>query len=293
MSVWLSHNGASLDAFANKRAFSRVDSVALGRLDSLGELVNWIDSKDEQDGTWHYFESLRDYMRFWVRDDVCDFVQLDNKPGVRLDIVYHSQNDADSLLSPNDCGPASSVMMLERAGIVSTVDAFMRKAGINHGGFTSFSDNIRGLSEYGLNATVERPFHISSIIKRLQAGEPVMNLVRYNHLRPGQNYGHFLVTVGYRYQNKALSMLVHDPNDAPYVDYPIKQYGLAIGYSGASENMPFQSLVVNNYPDFDDIVSDGIVNDEASYDSMTKAAYRRAVLQRLDNILTILSRSGS
>ena len=251
MLCWVNSVGDSFNKFTNKRKVATTTSAVVGKLSSVGELANLEEQVQQADGAWLHFRALAG-SSFWVRSDVCEYVMLESQPSVQLDITYHSQNDGDSKFSYNDCGPASSCMMLERAGIHVRVDDFMRVAGITHKGFTGFEDNMHGVAAYGLKAQYKRPFQISEIITELQRGNPVFSLIRYSHLIPGKDYGHFIVTVGYYDENSKLYMVIHDPNNKPNMAYEASVYGAALTYAGSPANMGYQSYVITNYPDSSD-----------------------------------------
>lgn len=287
MLCWLNGLGQSANNYTNKRANPTTFSSVVGRLSSIGELTNYVDSVPQSDGTWHKFRSL-DNVDFWVRGDVCDYVSLEEYPFIKLDVEYHSQNDADSNISLNDCGPASSCMMLERAGISATVKEFMSMAGINHGGFTHFNDNMRGIRQYGFTPDHRRPVHLSEIIRQIQKTYPVFSLIRYHHINAGKHYGHFLVTVGYKVIGKQLWMIVHDPNRKPYMEFAAEQFGKALAYEGSTQNLPFQSMVITDYPPLEDVGGEPLPDPTPDPQPEPVEDFETLVLLKLDKIIKLL-----
>lgn len=266
--MWINASGSSPVNGVNKRADFSTTSTVVGSFDSLGELALYIGrSPNWSDTGWWKLHSLDDGKSYCARNDVFkkvllydpsnedDVLESQVLTGVKaiphktvLDIAFHSQNDSNSNLSPNDCGPASSTMMLERAGIHVTVNEFMQRAGITHTGFTSIADNIRALKLYGLEAVAVKPLHIADILVEIGFNKnPVFCLVYYTHLNPGKYYGHFLVAVGYELLNGKLSIIVHDPNRSAYMRFSVESFAKAIGYVGSSGNQPFQGIRVENY----------------------------------------------
>lgn len=265
MLVWINGKGSRLNDFVNKRASHSTKSNVVGRLDSLGQLAKSTD-KEFEDGAHTWCEYNDDSGNFWIRDDVhgrFDFEHVE----FALDAEYFSQNDENSDLSINDCGPASSATILAYDGVITSVNQFMKKAGISHGGFTSFADNQRGIHAYTYRTEFERPMHLHRILDLIVNSKvPVFSLVYYHQLYNGRRFGHFLVPVGYRIEFEPdqetvrdVKILVHDPNDVAktgYRDISINKFAKAIGYVDGSGNMPFQSMYISNYKNPPSILSE-------------------------------------
>ena len=255
--IWINAVGGSPSNAVNMRKSPSTSSEIVGKLSTLGVLAQVTGTSNQSDGVWYKF-NFRDSKQAWIRNDVIDGVHLGYSPIQTrypviplkriLDVKFHSQNDRDSNMSYNDCGPASSTMMLEHAGKSVTVNDFMVTAGINHGGFTNFNDNIRGIARYGETSEARIGTRISDILYEVgYMGNPVFSLVYYHHLNAGKRYGHFLVPLGYEIKNGTLYIVAHDPNRIAYMRFTASDFSNAIGYVGGSGNMPYQSLFVTSY----------------------------------------------
>lgn len=265
MLFWINGKGSSPNDFVNKRESHTTKSNVVGRLNSLGQLATSSGNKF-QDGEYVWYEYNDDSGIFWIRDDVHGRFKFEYAE-FALDVQYFSQNDDNSDLSVNDCGPASSAMILSYDGVNTSVSQFMQKAGINHGGLTSFADNQRGIQSYSYRTIFERPMHMHRILDLIVNEKvPVFSLVYYHQLYSGKRFGHFLVPVGYRIEFSSdqksvpdVKVLIHDPNDfagTGYRDIPIHKFVKAIGYVDGSGNMPFQSMYISNYENSPQILSE-------------------------------------
>lgn len=324
MYAWINSHGAYPNTAANKRGTPSVLGPIVGSLSALGELVILKQHSIEADGIWTNFISISNGQSFWIRNDVFDGVNflgegqsqsmIDDIPEkVILDIKFHSQNDQDSNASPNDCGPASSTMMLEHAGTSVTVNEFMKTAGINHTGFTNFNDNIRGLEKYKqlngdqIDAEYRRPTHISNILREIGKNHnPVFCLVYYHHLNPNKKYGHFLVAVGYELINDRLNIVSHDPNRVQYMRFDVVDFANAIGYVNGSGNMPFQGLMITNYPPYKEIypepepepepipnpIPDPEPDPSEGSDGADGLDYEKMMLEKMDKVIQLLTKQN-
>jgi len=249
--VWLNGLGR-WDERVNKREQPSTSSMIVGTVNGAGELAIYIRSQPHSDGIWHNFQG-QDGKYYWIRNDVISMVNLSSSDAISVKpITYHSQNDANSNLSPNDCGPACSVMMLSHGKITTTVNEFMRVAGINHTNYTSFAENMRGISRYGLTSTVRQGIHLSHILEYIINNKhPVFSLIYINPLRPNEYYSHFVVVSGYKLSGWNLQIEIQDPNirDGHNKLYSANAFAEALGQKGSSSNYPWQSLFILDYPE--------------------------------------------
>jgi uncharacterized protein YvpB len=130
--------------------------------------------------------------------------QIDSALGnqVLIDVPYRSQWDADAQLSTGDCGIVSVAMICNWKGISITPDQLIRKAGLATGrSLYSFAELMLAGKAVGLNFRYVRPARWDDIRAELDAGRPVIPLLRYGELIGNQDVtftgGHFLVVVGY------------------------------------------------------------------------------------------------
>lgn len=248
---WINANS---EPGANVRAAPKVTTdKAVRTLTTSGALVERVGSLNTSDGhTWHEYV-FADSGRGWIRDDVHKRVELANVT-VQLDVPYRTQSDLhpDSDRNRNDCGPASLSMLMAYAGVDATVDAVSEEMGLVGANFSHFADIERTARGFDFKPATRQSFQLTDVLASLIQGYPVLSLVYYHVLKPGKKYGHFLVPVGYILEtnSKALSIVVHDPNDREFVVYPAAQFADALAYRGSTQNGPFQSLVFTNWADF-------------------------------------------
>lgn len=238
---YLNHIGARKDSFANIRSSPSIYAPTVGRLTALGGLAEKIE--EEENWTKFNFNNIQG----WVRNDVFHGVNLGYSLGVDLDISYVSQNDNDSRLFPNDCGPASLLMLMKYEGLEKvTVNEVSKRAGLQGRSFSSFANLMNAAEQYGFKTIFKRPFHISEIIEKLNQDIPVLALVYYHQLIPNKHYGHFLVVKGYELEDENLYITVDDPNLFSGMIYPVDQFAKALAQVGTNHNMPFQVLYIEN-----------------------------------------------
>jgi hypothetical protein len=234
----------------NLRQSATTSSPVVGTLSRLGLFCESLGERYIDGYMWYEFKSLDNYLRnknFWVRGDVFHQAILNGTNHEVKPLTYHSQNDANSNVSPNDCGPASACIMLSHANHNITVNGFMYDAGINHTGFTTFMENTKGLRVQGYDSEVMQSFTLSKILEQIVNNKPVFSLVYYHNLIHGNRYGHFLVIAGYKIENNELLILTYDPNtNVRY--FSDEMMTNALGYVGGAGNLPYQSLLVN-YPE--------------------------------------------
>lgn len=244
--AWVNASGSG---GTNIRATASTTAAIKRTLTDKGELAKRGRSQPVADYIWHEYTFLNG-VTGWARADVHRWVELMPSEET-LDVPYYSQNDADSNLWPNDCGPAALAAMMAYAGRKYTVNDVARRAGMVGSEFSSFQQLITAAKSYGFDAVHKRPFLLSDIIASLIDGYPVLSLVNYAQLKSGKNYGHFITVVGYALTGQSLEVVIHDPNDRSYARYPAAQFAKAIAYEGSTANMPFQSLIFTNWKDFE------------------------------------------
>lgn len=243
--VWVDAVTRDLTLGSNKRAGATVAAERVGMVTPFGELVTAIQTRADEWTpalTWTQYGAVNSNDQWWVRSDVVGAVPLVAHELV-LDVPYRSQSGRDALLSRNDCGQASTAMLLAAEGIQVTVDEITRFMRISNHRFTTFPDNMHAVGGWGRSAEYSVSAHVSDILRVIiTLRKPVFVLLYYDHLRRGQRYGHFLVVVGYRIVNGAMQMIVHDPYDRPNVAYAADRFARAIGSEGYSFNSPWQAM---------------------------------------------------
>lgn len=107
-----------------------------------------------------------------------------------------------------------------------------------------FGELLTALRSYGLDAGYKRPLFISDIMTAIEAGRPMIALVKYP-LMPRQfavftGY-HFIVLYGY----VGDSIIYHDPLSAGYEYLLIsaKELDKAMSDYSLAENLPYQGIV--------------------------------------------------
>jgi hypothetical protein len=238
---YITSNGPHATSTANKRRGPGTGHAVVGRVDGIGEVTHRLGTKSDGEFAWHAYYGLTE--PYYIREDVHRAFEVDTDELV-LDVPYHSQNSLLARFSNNDCGPACATMLLGYVGVETHVDAFMQRAGINHRGFTSFNENMAGIRAFGHISEFHRPMTLPMALNAVKSGQPVMCLVYYNTLRRGQNYGHFVVLVGWERDGCKLNVLYHDPLVGAEVSVPAHQFSTALSYRHGAGNMPFQCLTI-------------------------------------------------
>src|SRR5690606_701580 len=179
--------------------------------------------------------------------------QIDSALGnqVMIDVPYRSQWDADAQLSTGDCGIVSVAMICNWKGISITPDQLIHKAGLATGrSLYSFAELMLAGKAVGLNFRYVRPARWDDIRAELDAGRPVIPLLRYGELIGNQDVtftgGHFLVVVGY----DTNGVYVNDSNwwgekrnKGKNRKISIERFNQSIGNAlHKTGNSPFQSL---------------------------------------------------
>lgn len=240
MKAWVAANNASV----NIRGDSSTDAPKVGRLSNLGvlaELTGKMQAEDEY--VWHEIRFSQG-LTGWCRDDIFAYATL--KPAsLHLDVPYRNQNRPGADNHPNDCGPACVAMLVDyHTDYAVTVNDVARSAGMRGNAFTNFNQLIKATQKYKLEAEHQNDATLPWIIQQLKSGTPIIALVNYGQMRPGKVYGHFVVVIGYELHKDGLFIRLHDPNDEANMRYPADMFANAIGKTGPTGNMPFQSLVV-------------------------------------------------
>lgn len=204
----------SIGSYTNIRSGPGTNYVVSRRIDLAGTLTDYIESAQDSSGyTWHR------YQLGWIREDVVTMALLD-PASVKRDVPYKNQNAAGATLSRNDCGPASLAMLVEYyADLTVTVDEVGKAAGQVGHNFTNFYQLDAAAKHYNLIPQYHRPASLAWIIQRVQVNTPVLMLVNYGEFHTGQDFGHFVVVIGYEYtEQDGLFIIYHDPNYLPHVE---------------------------------------------------------------------------
>lgn len=246
--IWICANGTHPFYFVNKRKGGSTSTGVAGSLSTLGELVYGTGNHiAEGENVWHQYQSINADEVFWVRSDVHKRAVFEAE-SKKLNVPFVDQNSPSASLSANDCGPASSAMLLQYDGVDVDVPSFMAAAGISHRDFTHIDDNMRGIKQYGYRPVFSRPMHLPTLINLVQHKDtPVFCLVHYHHLYPGKNFGHFLVFVGYSLHGNKLKVVVHDPNRRAFMEFSSEDWLKAHGYINSNDNLPFQAIHIGDY----------------------------------------------
>ncbi len=140
-------------------------------------------------------------------------------PGrVLLDVPYHSQEDLDARWAAADCGPTCVRMLIGwhalrrgRPNPPLTVDEVSRVTGMGPSRFSFPSQLVRAAARFGLRLVETREMTMERVIAELDAGRPLIALVRYGSISYRQKLsfrgGHFVVVIGYDSQH----IYVNDP----------------------------------------------------------------------------------
>lgn len=280
--AWINASGLSWSSPVNKRRSPNTLASVVGALFPTGELVQ-ITGDTFAEGAWIWRQYKSSDSVFWVRSDVYKEYVL-NPSGFVLDVPYVSQHGDTANKSYNDCGPASSCMLLAYDGVDTTVNRFMAKAGITHTGTTGFSENISGIKTYGYDAAYKR-MHLTDILHCVEVEKkPVFSLVYYNYLNPGQRYGHFLVVLGYKWVNDSLEIVFHDPYRSAFMSASAGAFANALANKNGNANQPFQSLIITNYKNAPKIPAESEGDLQKPEIPPTHSSFEVAVMEKLDSI---------
>lgn len=169
-----------------------------------------------------------------------------------IDVPYNSQWDADAHYSKGDCGIVAACMVARWKGVLTTPDGMLLRAGLPIGRLRyTFNEIILAARHVGIELAARQNVTRSAICAELDAGRPVITLLRYGEISGNQDTfdgAHFWVEVGY--DSEAQQMIVHDPNfwgvqrvKGIARRVPFEQFDEAIGDAlRATGNQPYQSL---------------------------------------------------
>jgi hypothetical protein len=179
---------------------------------------------------------------------------------VKLDVPYHSQEDLDAKWAAADCGPTCVHMVIDwRAKVRGqplpniTTDQVSKNAGITPRSFSQFSNLMAAGNTYHLKLNYTRDAQLPRILAEIDAGRPVIMLIRYGNLSQRQNQafggGHFVVVIGYNSQE----IILNDPdwwgtqrNNGAGFHVPRAEFEGAIGLDlRKTGNEPYQGLFVD------------------------------------------------
>lgn len=130
-------------------------------------------------------------------------------PGkVWLRVPYHSQEDQDARWAGADCGPTCIRMLIGwdalrrgRPDPNISVDEVSQKTGMGRYRFSFPRQLVTVGARYGLKLVETRSADMNRVIAELDAGRPVISLIRYGSIPGRQNVtfrgGHFVVVIGY------------------------------------------------------------------------------------------------
>lgn len=131
-----------------------------------------------------------------------------------LPVPFLSQWDDDAHYSRGDCGVVSACMIARWKGIATTPDGMLLRAGLPIGRLSyTFQEVILAARSVGLQLAARQNVTRSAICAELDAGRPVIPLLRYGEISGNQDTfdgAHFWVCVGY--DAEARAMIVNDPN---------------------------------------------------------------------------------
>lgn len=236
-----------------------------------GTEAEWLESST--DGAWHKVRlySYPERIEGWITAEFANLQELTEKiasvnqsvqPGeVILDVPYHSQEDTDAKYAWADCGPTSMRMIIAwnavRQGLPNpelTIDEVSRTVGIGPKEFSHFAMLIPAGRKFGLEFYHTNQATIPRIKREIDAGRPVLQLVRYGSYSGRQHTrftaGHFMVVTGYNDTH----MIVNDPywaaprrEEGQYWQIPLAEFEHSIGPEGSAlaGNMPYQALFLD------------------------------------------------
>lgn len=171
-----------------------------------------------------------------------------------IDVPYNSQWDDDAHYSKGDCGIVSACMVARWRNILTTPDGMLLRAGLPIGRLSyTFQQIILAARSVGLQLAARQNVTRSAICAELDAGRPVITLLRYGEISGNQDSfdgAHFWVESGYDSSTK--QMIVHDPNwwkpkreQGKNRRIPFDEFDEAIGDAlRATDNQPYQSLFI-------------------------------------------------
>jgi len=224
----------------NCREKPDINSSVVRKLSVDGEVVEFISTTSVNYYVWNQYRDLSE-REFWVRNDVHNYALMNTYK--KLDVDYVSQKDEESNISNNDCGAASLLILMKyyKKEINLTVNDLTLQMQIGNN-FASFTNLINISKKKDFNPKFYRPYTISNIIDKLNENHPVLVLVNYNQLYPGNNYGHFFVVVGYDYNG----FFVHDPYKERDMYFNYSKFSLAYSQKNTGANLPYQAMYLDN-----------------------------------------------
>jgi hypothetical protein len=178
---------------------------------------------------------------------------------VLLDVPYHSQEDGDARWAGADCGPACVRMLIGwnavRQGQSNpnlTLDEVSKATGMGRRRFSFPSQLVIVGENYGLKLAYRKDAKFPAVLAELDAGRPVISLIRYANLTGRQNQrfrgGHFVVVVGYNDSE----IVLNDPDwwgsrrsEGAGFRVPRDEFEDAIGPASLrAGNNPYQAIFV-------------------------------------------------
>jgi ABC-type bacteriocin/lantibiotic exporter with double-glycine peptidase domain len=136
-----------------------------------------------------------------------------------LPVPYVSQWSPTAQLTKNDCGPAALTMIVHYLTDHSpTVDQVSHAAGLEaNAAYSSFDQLAKAARRFDLTPTYVRPLTQHHIEQQIEAGRPILALVKYDLLQtqedPNQDSftgAHFVALVGFNRQTQTI--ILHDPD---------------------------------------------------------------------------------
>lgn len=182
---------------------------------------------------------------------------------IRLAVPYISQwvadpenpdDDHTAAASTGDCGPACAAMLIhyatdKRPTVDQVAAACQQKPGSKS---THIWQVIMGLRAYGLSmARVRGNYRLERVLNELEAGKPLIVLVKYSLIPGRQDVGykwsHFMVVVGFDYDTR--EFLVHDPdwrgaNAAKGAYFRVAWADLDAAFAYDKQNQPYQGILI-------------------------------------------------
>ncbi len=176
-----------------------------------------------------------------------------------LRVPYHSQEDGDARWAGADCGPTCVRMLIGWNAIRQgqpepdiRVDEVSKATGMGRTRF-SFPKQLVAVGEkYGLKLEYRKDATLPNVLAELDAGRPVISLIRYANLKGRQNHrfrgGHFVVVIGYNDRE----IILNDPDwwgsrrsEGAGFRAPREEFESAIGLDNwKAGNNPYQAIFV-------------------------------------------------